>query len=99
MAVLSKDLPGRGSAVHNDDWDVAKLDLVDVAIGFGPLSVLLRCIYPDIRDVAYDRPARGAIETLEPGILSFDFVGDKAGGQQCEDEGESTRDRDRKSVV
>lgn len=72
--MLSKDLFRCLSTIHYQHRYIPELNLVDIAMCFGPLSVLLGCINFDVWDIAYKRPVPRSFEPFDSSRISCVFV-------------------------
>ena len=89
--MLSKDLLRSLCAVHHQHRHIPELDLIDIAMCFGPLSILLSCINFDVWDIAYERPVPRSCESFDSDRIPCVFVEEEVGEWDAEkEEGEGT---------
>lgn len=77
MRVVSKHDLGRSSGVHNQNRQVAQLDLINGTKLLGPVLVHLRGITAKLVQVAYDGESLWAMPSGKTSFRSDDFVCDE----------------------
>lgn len=90
LSILPKQHLRRRRRVHNDDGDIAKLDLIDSPVFFGPHAILLSGVRADMPQVTDQGPARWALHALDAGRRAHKFIeddvedwGDDGGCGEC----------------
>jgi hypothetical protein len=72
--MLSKDLLRCLCTIYHQHRHIPELDLIDIAMRFGPLSILLSCIHFDVWDIAYEQPVPRSCEPFDSDRISCVFV-------------------------
>jgi hypothetical protein len=79
LTMLSKYLLCCLRTIHYQHRYISELDLVDIAMYFRPLSILLGCIDFDVWDIAYERPVPRSCEPFDSDRISCIFVDEEVG--------------------
>ena len=93
--MLSKNLLRCLRTVHYQHRYIPELDLVDIAMYFGPLSILLGCINFDVWDIAHERPVPRSCESFDSDRISCVFVEDDV----CERDAKKEEDKGAEGMV
>jgi hypothetical protein len=89
LSVLSKQYLGGSSRIDNDHWNVSQLDLIDTAICFRPLAILLSSILSNLPQVTDQKETAWATKTRDSSRFPNKLVHD-----DIQDTRQSDRDGD-----
>lgn len=73
---MSKKNLCRRRRIHDNNWDISQLDLINGPVRFRPYAILFGGIFSDLSKVSDQRKTTGAFETRYSGGSSNKFVDD-----------------------